>query len=100
MYNCNKKRDGFNAQMTKIRELVHKSDAIVTYFIEDVERFKDELSKTHEKRDEVSKGGIVHFVASAYVGVVEWWLTNGMPYPPRVMADQVGTLCEAIYNLG
>ncbi|MBB6636614.1 TetR/AcrR family transcriptional regulator [Cohnella thailandensis] len=62
------------------------------------EAFRNELRKTNERNSAVNEEVIVHFVASAYVGVVEWWLTNGMPYPPRVMADQVGTLFEAIYN--
>jgi len=63
-----------------------------------IEAFKNELRKTNERNSAVNEEVIVHFVASAYVGVVEWWLTNGMPYPPREMADQVGTMFEAIYN--
>ncbi|HCJ7961523.1 TPA: TetR family transcriptional regulator C-terminal domain-containing protein [Klebsiella pneumoniae] len=34
------------------------------------------------------------FVANAYVGVVEWWLKNEMPSPPRVMAEKAGVLLE------
>ncbi len=63
-----------------------------------MEAFKNELRKTNKKNNAVDEEIIVQFVASAYVGVVEWWLTNGMPYPPRVMADQVGTLFEALYE--
>ncbi|WP_079914852.1 TetR/AcrR family transcriptional regulator [Paenibacillus sp. 32352] len=63
-----------------------------------IEAFKNELRKTNERHSEINEEVIVHFVASAYVGVVEWWLRNGMPCPPRVMAEQVGTLFEAIYN--
>lgn len=37
---------------------------------------------------------LLQFVASAYVGMVEWWLASGMPYPPHVMAEQVGLLLE------
>ncbi|HZG17185.1 MAG TPA: TetR/AcrR family transcriptional regulator [Candidatus Bathyarchaeia archaeon] len=70
-----------------------------TRFLEyQIEAFKNELRKTHTRINEVSEEVIVHFVASAYVGVVEWWIANGMPYPPHVMADQVGTLFEVIYN--
>ncbi|WP_248928897.1 TetR/AcrR family transcriptional regulator [Paenibacillus hamazuiensis] len=70
-----------------------------TRFLEyQIEAFKNELRKTNESNNTVSEEIMVHFVASAYVGVVEWWLTNGMPYPPRVMAEQVGTLFEEIYN--
>ncbi|MEI2471908.1 TetR-like C-terminal domain-containing protein, partial [Peribacillus frigoritolerans] len=27
---------------------------------------------------------------------VEWWLKNGMPYPPEEMAEKVGDLLERI----
>lgn len=37
---------------------------------------------------------ILQFIAPAYVGIVEWWFTNGMPYPPNVMEEQVGVLLE------
>jgi AcrR family transcriptional regulator len=37
---------------------------------------------------------VVQFFGTAYAGTVEWWITNGMPYPPRVMAEQVGLLLE------
>ncbi|WP_406627228.1 TetR-like C-terminal domain-containing protein, partial [Bacillus subtilis] len=43
-----------------------------------------------------SEDVIVEFIANAYVGVVEWWLKNEMPYPPRVMAEKVGDLLERI----
>jgi Transcriptional regulator C-terminal region len=39
---------------------------------------------------------ILRFIGGAYLEVVEWWFTNGMPYPPRVMAEQVGLLIERI----
>jgi AcrR family transcriptional regulator len=42
----------------------------------------------------LSQDVIVQFFGTAYVGVVEWWIMNGMPYPPHVMAKQVGTLLE------
>lgn len=30
------------------------------------------------------------FIGTAFVGIVEWWIRKGMPYPPHVMANQVG----------
>lgn len=41
---------------------------------------------------------ILQFVVNAYVGTVEWWLQQGMPYPPRVMADRIGRMLETVYN--
>lgn len=63
-----------------------------------IEEFKNELGKTNKIRNGVSEEVFVRFVATAYTGIVEWWLTNGMPYPPHVIAEQVGTLLEGIYN--
>lgn len=34
------------------------------------------------------------FMASAFVGIVEWWIRRGMPYPEDFMADQVRRLFE------
>ncbi|EPZ49074.1 MULTISPECIES: TetR/AcrR family transcriptional regulator [Alicyclobacillus] len=63
-----------------------------------IEEFKNELHKTNEIRDDVSEEVFLRFVGTAYTGIVEWWLTNGMPYSPHVLAEQVGTLLETIYN--
>ncbi|PGL85674.1 TetR family transcriptional regulator [Bacillus sp. AFS054943] len=37
----------------------------------------------------ISKEVISSYIASAYVGVIEWWLENDMPYSPASMADQM-----------
>lgn len=37
---------------------------------------------------------IAHFMASAFVGTVEWWIQNRMPHPPEEMAQQVRSLFE------
>ena len=33
-----------------------------------------------------------NYLGSAYLGVITWWLENGMPYPAEVMAEQLLTL--------
>lgn len=38
----------------------------------------------------------VHFLASAAVGLLEWWITHNMPYPPLVMAEQLWSLLERV----
>jgi hypothetical protein len=40
----------------------------------------------------------LQFIVTSYVGIVEWWITNGMPYPPHVLAEQVGILLERNYS--
>lgn len=37
---------------------------------------------------------LVQFLASASVGVIEWWLTNSMPYPAKEMMEQLWLLLE------
>jgi hypothetical protein len=59
-----------------------------------IEEFKNELDITEGKNHGLSEDVIIQFIGSAYVGVVEWWFKNGMPYPPHVMAEQVGILLE------
>jgi AcrR family transcriptional regulator len=34
------------------------------------------------------------FMASAFVGIVEWWIQHKMPHPPEFMAEQLWRLFE------
>ena len=38
----------------------------------------------------------VQFLASAAVGVLEWWITQSMPYSPTEMVDHLWVLAERI----
>ncbi len=51
----------------------------------------ERLSHTHLKPT-VPKEILVHYAASAYLGVIVWWLKNGQPYPPEYMATQLTRL--------
>jgi hypothetical protein len=59
-----------------------------------IEEFKNEVDITEGKNHGLSEDIIIQFIVTAYVGVVKWWITNGMPYPPHAMAEQVGILLE------
>jgi AcrR family transcriptional regulator len=61
-----------------------------------VELLKSEVNTEEGKNKGLSEEIIRRFVAAAYVEVVVWWFENEMPYPPRVMAEQVGLLVERI----
>ncbi|MGI8387627.1 TetR/AcrR family transcriptional regulator [Robertmurraya sp. P23] len=61
-----------------------------------IEEFKKDVDVTKGKNAGQNEEVLVQFVANAYVGLVEWWLKNGMPYPPRAMAKHVGDLLERI----
>lgn len=61
-----------------------------------IEEFKKDVDTTKGKNLGQNEDVVVEFAVNAYVGVVEWWLKNKMPYPPRVMAEKVGDLLERI----
>jgi AcrR family transcriptional regulator len=61
-----------------------------------IEEFKDEVDITEGKNHGLNEDVMLRFMGTAYVGVVEWWITNGMPNPPHDMARQVGILLERI----
>ncbi len=56
--------------------------------------FRSELHKEGTKDQRIDEDVMLRFIGTAYVGVVEWWITTGMPYSPAVMAQQVGLLLE------
>ncbi|GGI96483.1 TetR family transcriptional regulator [Alicyclobacillus cellulosilyticus] len=59
-----------------------------------IESFRAELTKEGGGDPRIDQEVMLRFVATAYVGVVEWWITSGMPHPPAYMAEQVGMLLE------
>lgn len=59
-----------------------------------IEEFNDEIDITKGKNQGLNEEIILQFIVTSYVGIVEWWVTNGMPYAPQVMAEQVGKLLE------
>lgn len=59
-----------------------------------IEGFKGEIDKESGKNENLSEDVMLQYAGTAYVGVIEWWIRNEMPYPPQEMAKQVGTLLE------
>nr|WP_239565456.1 TetR/AcrR family transcriptional regulator [Brevibacillus fulvus] len=72
---------GFMASMTQLFQ---------TYF----QSLLENCSK-HDNRSDVPKEITIRYITSAYLGVILWWLENGMPYPPEYMASQLFTLSRA-----
>jgi Transcriptional regulator C-terminal region len=58
------------------------------------DRAKEEVDTSKGKNQGLNEDVILRFIVTTYVGIVEWWITNGMPYPPLVMEEQVGILLE------
>lgn len=62
----------------------------VQYMKQYIARFYEEkfaaLDDTHLT---VHKDVIASYISSAYVGVIHWWLREGMPYTPEEMTEQM-----------
>jgi len=61
-----------------------------------IEGYKDELHRTNGKNEGLNEDVIVKFAGNAYVGVLESWLKDGMPSPPKVIAKELGVLLDRI----
>lgn len=59
-----------------------------------IEDIQNEWDIVEGKKSGLIEDIVVQFFAPAYVGLVEWWFTNGMPYSPRVMEEQVMEMLE------
>jgi hypothetical protein len=57
-----------------------------------IEGFKGEIDRESGRNTDLSEDVMLQYAGTAYVGVIEWWNRNGMPYPPQIMAKQVGVL--------
>lgn len=56
--------------------------------------FQGEIDRESDRNAALSDEVMLQYAGTAYVGVIEWWIRNGMPYPPHEMAKQVGALLE------
>ncbi|OKP65920.1 TetR family transcriptional regulator [Paenibacillus sp. P3E] len=56
--------------------------------------FQGEIDRESDRNAGLSDEVMLQYAGTAYVGVIEWWIRNGMPYPPHEMAKQVGALLE------
>ncbi|CAN7612706.1 MULTISPECIES: TetR/AcrR family transcriptional regulator [Paenibacillus] len=57
-----------------------------------IDGFKGEIDRESGRNTDLKEDVMLQYAGTAYVGVIEWWIKNGMPYSPQVMAKQVGTL--------
>lgn len=56
--------------------------------------FKGEIDRESGRNADLTDDVMLQYAGTAYVGVIEWWIKNGMPHPPEAMAKQVGVLLE------
>ncbi len=54
------------------------------------------MDNTKGINEGLNKDLVVYFLASSYVGVVEWWFTNDRPVTHLELAEQLGALLERV----
>jgi AcrR family transcriptional regulator len=63
-----------------------------------MEGLVDDIDRESGKNDNIEEDVMLQYTGTAYVGVIEWWIKNSMPYPPNVMAGQVAVLLRRSLN--
>ncbi|MFD1884673.1 TetR/AcrR family transcriptional regulator [Paenibacillus wenxiniae] len=62
----------------------------VQYMKQYIARFyEEEFARLENDKLPVHKDVIASYISSAYVGVIHWWLREGMPYTPEEMTEQM-----------
>lgn len=59
-----------------------------------MEGFKGEIDRESDRNMELSEDVMLQYAGTAYVGIIEWWIRNDMPYTPQAMSQQIGILLE------
>jgi hypothetical protein len=59
-----------------------------------MEGFKGEIDRESGRNEGLNEDIMLQYSGTAYVGIIEWWIRNEMPYPPQIMAEQVGALLK------
>lgn len=69
-----------------------------------IQKFKKEFKDLHitERIDELDREILLIFISSAVIGLIEWWVKNGMIQTPEQMAKKLQTLLTKgpIHTLG
>ncbi|KWX79034.1 TetR/AcrR family transcriptional regulator [Paenibacillus jilunlii] len=59
-----------------------------------MEGFRGEIDRESGRNEDLNEDIMLQYTGTAYVGIIEWWIRNEMPYPPQIMAEQVGALLK------
>jgi len=82
----------FFSTMLKNKETYKSFHEKFLRFLE--EEFTDEIDVTSGKNRGLNAEILLQFIVTSYVGIVEWWIMNEMPYSSEVMSKQIGELLE------
>ncbi|GBK61996.1 TetR/AcrR family transcriptional regulator [Paenibacillus macerans] len=53
-----------------------------------------QIDRESGRNEDIKEDVMLQYTGTAYVGVIEWWIKNSMPYPPHVIAEQVAALLK------
>lgn len=53
-----------------------------------------QIDRESGRNEDIKDDVMLQYTANTYVGVIEWWIKNSMPYPPHVVAEQVAALLK------
>ncbi|MBP1995522.1 TetR/AcrR family transcriptional regulator [Paenibacillus eucommiae] len=79
----------FSAMFTNQRTTVFR-ERLLQFVATNVREKLDRQNLQPDIDNEVN----AQFMASAFIGILEWWIRNEMPHSPAYMADQVRKLYE------
>ncbi|MFP7494733.1 TetR/AcrR family transcriptional regulator [Terribacillus saccharophilus] len=68
-------------------------------FLEFVIQETNKHNITNRENHSIEQEAFVHFMGSASVGLVEWWIRNNIPLSPLHMAEQVGIYLNSFCSL-
>ncbi|OBZ16465.1 TetR-like C-terminal domain-containing protein [Bacillus sp. FJAT-26390] len=79
----------FSAMLSNKRTSVFR-ERLLTFVSANV---KEKLDR-QESKPSIDNELNAQFMASAFIGILEWWIQHKMPHPPAYMADQLSRLLE------
>jgi AcrR family transcriptional regulator len=79
----------FSATLSTTRSVLFRKH-LMEFIASSLKEKLDSINQNSEIDGELSS----QFMASAFVGTVEWWIQHQMPYQPEYMAEQLRKLFE------
>lgn len=70
--------------------------AFRSYMMDEILGNLGELVDVSSVKPDMNKEVVIQFVASAIVGILEWWMIHSTPIPAKDIADQLWSLLERI----
>ncbi|WP_169865166.1 TetR/AcrR family transcriptional regulator [Sutcliffiella halmapala] len=80
----------FFSSMLSSKTTIEFRERMLQFIVSNINEKINAQKTKHEMDTEL----LTQFLASAFVGTVEWWIVNKMPHSPQYMAENLGRLFE------